>query len=254
MTDQSSQLHMLADVSRSLATFTDLDELVTYATRRIRELFEAEGCALLLLDAARKEFTFPVASQRDAEATGAAPLAEVHFPADRGIAGWVLKHDEPALVNDTAADTRFYADVDRRTTMHTRALLCAPLRTRAGNIGVIEVVNPGPGHLDPDDLEFLDILASEIGVAYEKAELYAEIAREAIDLRRFCRGAGIGLAGLGVVIAAAVGFYHRARVLPWSELPTQRGALLALLCVVGGGVLIAVGSGKVVPKASRLQP
>ncbi|MGH7789934.1 MAG: hypothetical protein ACRERC_23910, partial [Candidatus Binatia bacterium] len=76
MTDHSSLLHMLADVSRSLATFADLDELVTYATRRIRELFEAEGCALLLLDAAR-EFTFPVASQRDASATGAASLAEV---------------------------------------------------------------------------------------------------------------------------------------------------------------------------------
>ena len=40
MTDASTQLRVLADVSRSLATFTDLDDLVRYATRRTRELFE----------------------------------------------------------------------------------------------------------------------------------------------------------------------------------------------------------------------
>ena len=38
-TNTSSQLHLLADVSRSLATFTDLDELVQFATQRTRELF-----------------------------------------------------------------------------------------------------------------------------------------------------------------------------------------------------------------------
>src|SRR5512135_23036 len=150
-TNTSSQLHLLADVSRSLATFTDLDELVQFATQRTRELFEAEGCALLLLDAARREFRFPVASQRQAGASAAA-LAEIRFPADRGIAGWVLSHDEAALVPDTATDPRFYDAVDRQTAMRTRALLCAPLRTRRGNIGVLEVVNPGAAHLEAADL------------------------------------------------------------------------------------------------------
>ena len=246
MTDASNQLRVLADVSRSLATFTQLDDLVRYATRRTRELFEAEGCALLLLDPTRREFCFPVASQRDSGAVSAAELAEVRFPADRGVAGWVLAHDEGALVADTSQDARFYDAVDRRTAMHTRSLLCAPLRNRAGNIGVIEVVNPGAGHLDHDDLEFLDILASEIGVAYEKAELYRQLEREVVDLRRFCRGAGLALALLGVLFGIGATFYHRARVLPWSELPSERGMLLGVLCVVIGAVLLAVGKGWIV--------
>ena len=53
MTDASNQLRVLSDIGRSLATFIDLDDLVHYATRRTRELFGAEGCALLLLDRER---------------------------------------------------------------------------------------------------------------------------------------------------------------------------------------------------------
>jgi GAF domain-containing protein len=249
-TNTSSQLHLLADVSRSLATFTDLDELVHFATQRTRELFEAEGCALLLLDQARREFCFPVASQRQAGASATA-LAEIRFPADRGIAGWVLAHGEGALVPDTASDPRFYDAVDRKTTMQTRALLCAPLRTRSGNIGVLEVVNPGPGHLEAGDLEFLDILASEIGVAYEKAALYRELEREVLDLRGFCRTAGAALAGVGVLFAAAATLYHRARVLPWNELPTRRGMLVGVLCVVIGVTLIGVGRGWLVGRRGK---
>lgn len=251
MTDASKQLRVLANVSRSLATFTDLDDLVHYATRRTRELFEAEGCALLLLDAEGGEFCFPVASQRDAGAVSAAELAEVRFPATDGVAGWVLKHDEGALVTDTSRDPRFSSAVDRRTTMQTRALLCAPLRTRAGNIGVIEVVNPGAAHLDQDHLEFLDILANEIGVAYETAELYRQVEREVIDLRRFCRVVGLALSLLGIVLGVGAALYHRVRVLPWSEIADERGVLLGLLALAIGLILLSVGKGWVVPMPAR---
>ena len=251
MTDASNQLRVLSDVGRSLATFIDLDDLVHYATRCTRELFGAEGCALLLLDRERAEFCFPVASQRESRAVSAAQLAEIRFPADRGVAGWVLAHDEAALVADTAQDERFYDAVDRKTAMHTRSLLCAPLRTRAGNIGVIEVVNPGEGRLGRNDLDFLDALASEIGVAYEKAELYRELELEVVDLRRFCRLAGVGLAIVGGLLAVGAAFFHRARVLPWSELPTQRGIVVGGVCIVIGALLVAAGKGWIVPKRVR---
>lgn len=250
MTSAASQLHLLADVSRSLATFTDLDELVHFATQRTRELFEAEGCALLLLDETRRELSFPVASQRQV-GTSTTALAEIRFPADRGIAGWVLSHDESALVPDTANDPRFYDAVDRQTTMRTRALLASPLRTRGGNIGVLEVVNPGPGHLDASDLEFLDILASEIGVAYEKAALYRELEREVVDLRGFCRSAGVALAGVGVVLATAATLYHRVRVLPWADLPARPGIWVGALCLGLGVLLFGVGRGWLVSRRAR---
>lgn len=240
---EARRLHVLADLSRSLATFTDLDDLVHYATQRTRELFGAEGCALLLLDAARGELRFPVASQRHGSAASAAALAEIRFPATRGVAGWVLAHDQSALVPDTAQDARFTDAVDQQTAMRTRALLAAPLRTRDGVIGVLEVVNPAPEHLQATDLEFLEIVASEVGVAYEKAALYRALEREVVDLRTFSRLAGIVLGVLGVLLALAATAYHRLRVLPWEELPSRRGVMVGTLCVLIGALLFAVGKG-----------
>src|SRR5437867_13148830 len=101
---ESARLQLLNDVNRRLATFTALDELLRYATRRGRELLDAEGCAVLLLDGARHEFHFPVASQSEARAASEARLADVRFPANQGIAGWVLAHDEAVLVADAGSD------------------------------------------------------------------------------------------------------------------------------------------------------
>ena len=251
MTDAADSLRVLAELNRSLATFADLDELVHFATGRTRELFDAEGCALLLLDRARREFSFPVASQREAVAISEAALQEVRFPADRGIAGWVLTQGESTAVPDTASDPRFFDAVDRRTTMRTRSLLCAPLRTRTGNIGVIEVVNPAADRLGPDDVQFLDALASAIGVAYEKQALYRDVEREIVDLRRFCGGSGLALALVGVLLALGTAFFHRARVLPWSDLPAQRGMLLGGLCLFLGGLLYGIGRGWFVSRPAR---
>ena len=51
MSNPAERLRALAELSRGLAGAGDLDDLVRAATQRARELFEAEGCALLLLDA-----------------------------------------------------------------------------------------------------------------------------------------------------------------------------------------------------------
>ena len=132
----ADQLRVLYELTRRLATFVDLDDVVCFATKRARELFDAEGCALILLDRRRNEFTFPISSQRESGTAGEDRLAEIRFPADRGIAGWVVAHDEAALVEDTANDPRFYAGVDRETALETRSLLCAPLRSGGQSIGV----------------------------------------------------------------------------------------------------------------------
>jgi len=50
-----NHLDVLCEVNRRLATFTDLDELLHFAARRARELFDAEGCALSLLDRGQRK-------------------------------------------------------------------------------------------------------------------------------------------------------------------------------------------------------
>jgi GAF domain-containing protein len=245
MTRASDRLDLLYEISQKLATFQDLDDLLRFATRRARELFEAEGCALLLLDRERNEFFFPIASQSASSGSSAAKLAELRFPADRGVAGWVLTHDESALVEDTSKDTRFFNGVDRNTDMTTRALLCAPLRSRSGNIGVIEVVNPAPGFCTSEDLEFLEALAGDVAVAHENAALYQELRGELIGLRQVCFFAGLSLSILGLLVAAGTLLAHLAHALPMAELFGRPGIWLS------GGSIAVGAAGRVAGRPAR---
>jgi len=243
MTTAADRLHVLYDVNRRLAAFTDLDELLLYATRRTREVFAAEGCGLLLVERQRNEFYFPVASQTAASPASAARLSEIRFPADKGIAGWVLAHDETIFVEDTINDPRFYPGVDQKSQAATHSLLCAPLRSQAGNIGVIEVINPGSTSRGREDLELLETLAADIALAYEKAALYEQLRGEVISLRQASTIAGSGLVGVGLVCCLGTVLGHMAWALPLSELPTRPVLWVGAAAILAGSGLVAVARG-----------
>jgi len=247
----TERLHLLYEVNRLLATFTDIDALLRYATRRAREMLDAEGCALLLLDHQRREFYFPVASEDESHQASTARLGEIRFPADRGIAGWVLEHNEPILVDDASNDPRFYSGVDQLTNMTTRSILCAPLHTRSGNIGVVEVVNPSQGRFTTDDLEFLAALADDIAVAYEKALLNDRLRGEVIGLRQVCGFAGFGLVILGVLFSVGAVAAHLAHALPLHELPTRPGMWIGGLLLLVGVLLVGVARGWLISRTAE---
>jgi GAF domain-containing protein len=241
--DLAERLEVLYEVSRRLATFSNLDALLEYATRRARDLFDAEGCALLVVDSARREFRFPVASQSAASRASAARLQDVRFPIDHGVAGWVLANDQALAIPDVQRDPRFYPGVDAATGTTTRTMLCAPLRTSAGPIGVIEVVNPG-GDAGATDLRFLEAVASDIAVAYEKAALYERLEGEVRELRRFGWLAGVGLAAVGVGLVLASAFHRLVLALPLAETLVDPIAVAGAATVVAGGALARAFRGR----------
>jgi GAF domain-containing protein len=235
----AERLAALCEVNRRLATFTSLDDLLRYATERAREIFEAEGCSLLLVDEERREFRFPVSSQSAASRTSSARLREIRFPVTEGVAGWVLARDEATVVEDAQHDARFYSGVDVATGTTTRTVLCAPLRTSERPIGVIEVINPhwrGEG-----DIAFLEALGSNVAVAHEKATLHAALRAEVVGLRRLARASGLVLATIGGGLVGAAVVAHGARGLPMSEVVSAPGVVLGCLVGFAGlGLAVAV--------------
>lgn len=241
MATSAERLALLYEVNRRLATFTDLDDLVRFATGRLRELFAAEGCALLLLDAGRREFHFPVASQSASRAATADRLEAIRFPADKGIAGWIAANGESALVADAQRDPRFFAGVDAETGVTTRAMLGAPLRSQEGVIGVVEVINPGPESLTGEDLRFLEALADDIAAACERARLLARLRAEAVSLRQVCTGVGIAALGFGLLFLGGSVVTAVARAVPLGEALLETRLLGAVLVSGLGAVLLRAG-------------
>jgi Nif-specific regulatory protein len=176
-----ARLSLLYEVSRSFSEPIELEQIIGRVITKTKEVLNAESCAVLLLDEERQELFFPYSTDVAPEVEER--FATVRFPADRGIAGWVLQHGLPQLVPDASKDERWYASVDKLSGMSTHALLCAPLRTRHGTLGVIELRNRLTGTFTDEDLRFLDALAGSIAVAIQHARLYETLRESEAKLR-----------------------------------------------------------------------
>ena len=160
-------LRLLAyELGQAFATRRELSELIAFAVARCRDLLNAEGVAILLLDRENDELYIPYAAEQDPQI--AAQLSRIRLPAYRGIAGKVLRTARSLRVDDTAADRWFFAGVDEKTRRTTRSLVCAPLVGAHGALGVIEAVNPcSGGQFTDEDLALLNALTQTIADAID---------------------------------------------------------------------------------------
>ncbi|MBN1485340.1 MAG: GAF domain-containing protein [Chloroflexia bacterium] len=93
-------------------------------------------------------------------------LRTFQVPLEGSIAGWVLREQQPLVVDDVQADPRFFADVDRGTGFRTQGMLCAPLRAHGRAIGVIEILNKEErAPFEEAELRFLQAVADSVALA-----------------------------------------------------------------------------------------
>ncbi|MGH7820416.1 MAG: sigma 54-interacting transcriptional regulator, partial [Candidatus Binatia bacterium] len=179
---EGARLRLLYDLACTFTAHTELDELVPLVVTKCRELLDAEGVSVLLLDPDTDELYFPWVAETDPEV--ARRLLELRFPAQQGIAGAALRSGEPIRVDDVREDPRFYGGIDRQTGTSTRSLLAAPLMSRQGTVGVIQVVNRRSGEpFNDSDLAFLEALAGGVAIAIENARLYTRLKESEERLR-----------------------------------------------------------------------
>lgn len=164
----ASPFRLIYELGNAFAGQLQLDPLLKLVTQKCREVLDAEGASIILLDQERNELYFPYLSELDPEV--ARRLAGLRFPSEQGIAGETLRTGRAFKVNDPAHDARFYSLIDRYTGLTTRCILAAPLIVDENRIGVVEVVNSlrADGFSD-DDQALLELLANSIALAIRNA-------------------------------------------------------------------------------------
>jgi len=130
----------LVEVSALINAITESRELLPAILEVARRVMEVEAASLFLVNT-DNELELACASGGSTGQTGA-PTTKITVPRGRGIAGWVLEHGEALLVADAYSDPRFFADADKKTGFRTRSILCAPMRRKDKEIGVLQVLNP----------------------------------------------------------------------------------------------------------------
>ena len=89
-----------------------------------------------------------------------------------GIAEWVIRNNQPLILNDVVFEERFKSAVEKRD---IKSAMCVPLRAKGKVIGTININrNEKDVYFDDNDLNMAVIMASQAAVAIENARLYEE--------------------------------------------------------------------------------
>ncbi len=100
-------------------------------------------------------------------------LGQLHGVMEQGLAGWVLRNRQPALLPDTSQDERWVRRPDDQADRSgPKSAVCIPLLTRDQLVGVLTLVHPQPGFFTPDHLELLQSIGDQAGIAIHNARLY----------------------------------------------------------------------------------
>jgi signal transduction histidine kinase len=159
----------LMEISRQLTSTLDLRSLLNKIIQAATELTDAEEASILLVDQKSGELRFEAASRLSPGA-----MEAIVVPTN-SIAGWIVQHGEPVLVEDSERENRIYRGVDNVVQHETRNMLGVPMIVHDKVIGVVEAINKRSGvGWTEDDVSTLSTLAAQAAVAIENARLFQQ--------------------------------------------------------------------------------
>ena len=131
-----------------------------------RAIFAAQASSIFLFDHDSGELVFEAVS-----GAGEEFLIGRRFPADRGVAGWVLSSGEPMILDDLSASTAFAHDLAASTGYVPGAIMAVPLLHEESIGGVLEVLDPAPQARSAiSELDLLSLFAMQAALALRIAE------------------------------------------------------------------------------------
>ncbi len=176
---EADTLAFLAQLSQELAVSLDLRRTMPQAITRVADFMEAEAASLFLLDAAGDVLECRIC-------VGPVDINGVRLGVGQGVIGRAVAENATQIVVDAATDPRVWRAADDDSGFVTRSLICAPLRTAAGPIGAIEIVNRRDGTpFSMLDAELLDLVAAPAALAINNARMAGNLLEQQRLKREF---------------------------------------------------------------------
>lgn len=164
---KSDPLVSLVKIGRSITAVTDIDVLLKVIAEETKIAIQADRCTVFMLDKDKNELWSKVALGLGSQ--------EIRFPADKGLAGYVVKTGEPLNIPDAYNDPRFNPDIDKETGYKTKTILCMPIKNNNQEIiGAFQVLNKNNGVFTKGDEDLLVAIGGSASIALENAQLFEQ--------------------------------------------------------------------------------
>lgn len=161
-------LEQLITISRQLNSMLEMRLLLPRIVESARDLTDADDASILLVEGRGEKLRFAAATS----GSNISALESVEVPIDRSLAGWVVRNQQTAIVEDAQSDPRMYTIDGAGPTL---SIVAAPMIFGDKVIGVLESLTQRDRRsFTAQDVETLETLASIAAVAVQNARLFQQ--------------------------------------------------------------------------------
>jgi diguanylate cyclase (GGDEF)-like protein len=164
--------HELLDVSGALLSTLDHNAVFVQIADVLKMLVDYDTIDIALVDESANELVTIFAQDKWAN-----EMLRFRQPLDQGVGGWVVRHDEPQLVNDMIHDPR--AVLVPGTDLEPQASVLVPLRFMGAVIGLLAVDRLAGRTFEQREMENVQLFANLAAIAIRNARTYKEMEVQA---------------------------------------------------------------------------
>jgi nitrate/nitrite-specific signal transduction histidine kinase len=165
---RSAYLEASTEIGRTAASELDPEKLLNGVVNRIRERFDLYYVGLFLVDDRNQQAILRAGTGQ----AGQAMLARKHsLKLGEGMIGWCINHAEARIALDVGKDAVHFDNPDLPETRSEAAL---PLRSRGRVLGALTVQSQEANAFDQDSINVLQIMADQVALALDNAELFSQ--------------------------------------------------------------------------------
>lgn len=165
---ERDRLHLLLEVSESIASHRDLDELFRDLAQRLPHVVPFDYINVVLHDSARDvmQLRFLVTSKPSTISTG------LELPVEESPGGWVWKTQQPLIVNDIMQEHRFSKLISMLRENGVQSFCVVPLTTAQRRLGAMGFGSLQRRVYREAELSFMQEVAKQVALAVDNALNY----------------------------------------------------------------------------------
>ena len=168
---RASESHMLYEVARSITSTLRVHEVLDLIAQSARQVMDAKGCVIRLLDEETDELVPAAMSGLSQEYWQKGKVVGAASP----VNGRALTGEAVQILDVTQEEGFQYPEAAHAEGISS--VLTLPLRTKSGTCGVIRIYARRRHRFAEQEIQLLTTFADQAAVAIENAELYEDIRR-----------------------------------------------------------------------------
>jgi PAS domain S-box-containing protein len=162
-------LELLYNISRELTSDLDLHTVLGRVLSLSSKYVGAERASVIVLDDLRPVDAATIVHDRLMPQT----VEDLRGILDQGLAGWVVRNRQAAMLSDTSRDERWlHRPDDSANRTGAKSAICVPVIARDKLVGVLTIVHPQPQFFNIEHLALVQAIADQAGIAINNARLY----------------------------------------------------------------------------------